>query len=84
MQCWQLGLQCEAQEIILLLVVKKEKVVSGKGIIWFTFLTVEYKLRCSVLRQDSPHFCVSLNYTSVLCVFISSVGFDLVCLRLDF
>lgn len=63
-------------------------VVYGKGIVWFTFMTVEYKLRCSVLRQDSPHFCVSPNYTSVLCVcvcvFISSVGFDLVCLRLDF
>ncbi len=73
----------------------KGMVVYGKGIVWFTFMTVEYKLRCfcSASRVATPLW-FSPNYTSVffvcvcvcVCVslFISSVGFELVCLWLYF
>ncbi len=74
----------------------KGMVVYGKGIVWFTFMTVEYKLRCffSASRVATPLW-FSPNYTSVFfcvcvwvfvcgCLFISSVGFELVCLRLYF
>ncbi len=69
-------------------------VVYGKGIVWFTFMTVEYKLRCFFFCVKSRHnLCDSLPIIQVSfcvcvcvcgCLFISSVGFELVCLRLYF